>query len=101
MDINKLHVLRSCTTLNPNQKIKVMKAFKQANNYVKLYNSMNQNKQIEVDYSVAYELEYSYRFINLQKKITRDWQKYGEGIDLEEFTDKVINLQLQNKSIKK
>ena len=100
MDINKLQVLRSCTTLNPNQKIKVIQAFKQADNYSKLYNSMNPNKQIDADYSVAYELGYSYRYINLQKKITRDWQKYGEGVDIEEFTDKVINSQLQNRKRK-
>ena len=97
MDINKLLVLRKCTTLNPNQKIKVIYALKQAENYAKLYNSINPDQKIEVDYSVAYELEYSYRIINLQKKITKDWQKYGEGIELEEFANKVIDSKLKTK----
>ena len=98
---DELAYLRKATMLGPIALFKVQEALREAEAARKYYEQVEHNR-ISPDFSVANELEYNYRRQALQRRIFKDWQQYGDGLDFEEYTDMVIAnnaAQSKNKSL--
>ena len=98
---DELAYLRKATMLGPIAMVKIAKARKEAE-LLRKYFAEVEHENIGLDYSTANELEYNYRRQALQRRIFKDWQQYGDGLDFEEYTDMVIAnnaAQSKNKSL--
>ena len=82
----ELEYLRRKTILGPFALLKVEKAKKEAYLARKYYQEI-ENEIIDLDTNIADELEYSYRIRAMQSVLFHEWEKYGNGLSLEEFTD--------------
>lgn len=94
IDPKKLEYLRNNTFLGPIAIFKIARAKKQIDEFRKWYNE-RENEIIDADYSIADELEYELRFNSLQNSVAKMWSQYGDGLGLAEFTDMVIEQNIQ------
>ena len=84
-----LQFLRRKTMLGPIALLKVGKAREEAERAKNVYEKLTK-ETINLDTSTADDLEYSYRFRAFEYTVFHDWEKYGDGLDLDEFAHKVI-----------
>lgn len=97
LDYQKLEYLRKETKLGPVAMMKLLKAKKEVDDSRKWY-QQNENELIEADYSIVDELEYEMRRTAYQNKVSKEWSKYMDGIDLEEFAETLMDQQISNQN---
>ncbi len=99
VDYKKLDVLRQSTVLGPIDKAKVLLARRNAEKFREYYIKQNPSDIIEVDYSVADELELNLRFLVLERYLERSWKNYSnmenDGYSLIEYTEDYIKQQVE------
>jgi len=106
MDIKKndekvskeLRILREVVKLNPIDSLRVLRARKQAEYLRELYVKQNPTDIIEVDYSLADDLEYSLRFSALERSMENDFKKYialeNDGLGLCEYVQSYLDQKI-------
>jgi len=94
-----LEYLRKKTHLGPIALLNIAQAKKQAAALRKYYESV-EHEVLELDTSLADELEYRYRMQAMQRVLFKDWEKYGDGLDLEEYTYMAIANNVNNQKNK-
>ena len=92
--------LRKNTRMSIRDKIKI-ENFKDD-----LYDSYQKISRIEhttlvVNYEKAYMREYEIRYRSFLKKVYPLWKRYGDGLDIEEFANKIINDNIISEEEKK
>lgn len=98
---NRLESLRKMTKLNLIDYFRVRRARKQAERLRDCYIKLNPSDIIEVDYSVANDLETSLRFGQLMRDVEKAWKRYSElehdGCGLSEFAEGFLKQQMNEK----
>ena len=84
-----LEYLRRNTVISIKEKLKIEKM---KNDLYDSYKELSriEHTQLVVDYTKAYEYEYIVRYRKFLKKMFPIWKKYSDGLDIEEFTNKII-----------
>ncbi len=98
-DYKVLEFLRKETVLGPIALIKIKNAKNIAEKVRNIYR-IYEHANVGVDFSLANELEMNYRLRALQKKLYTDWEMYGEGLDIEEYTDRYIRNNMEKAKVK-
>lgn len=101
INYDELTYLRRVTMLGPLALVRVQEAKREAEAARKYYEQV-EHELPGLDTRIADELEYNYRKQALQRRLFKDWEQYGDGLDLEEYVDMVIanNVpQSKNKSL--
>jgi len=91
----KLDFLRKNTILGPFAILKIDKLRKESEEFRKWYLKM-EGELIDIDYSMADNLEYDLRFRVWENGLARDWMKYGDGLGLSEFADLIMVQNMGN-----
>ena len=90
----ELEYLQKATKLGPIDSIKVQQEKRACVKKRDIYRK-DEGELLEVDYAPAYKLEYDLRFRALEKAVFKDWQKYGDGLELDEYTKEIIKQNVQ------
>ncbi len=85
-----LEYLRKNTIIGPIAIFKIASAQREAALVQKYYQEV-EHDNVELDTSIADSLEFSYRLNAFETRIFPMWEKYGDGLGLEEFAYRVIN----------
>lgn len=93
----ELNLLRELVNLNALDALKVKRARIEAEHFRDLYIKQNPGDITGVDYTTANDLELLLRRNKLENNLEKQWQKYGDGLSLKEYTEEYIKEQLDNK----
>lgn len=85
VNYDALKYLRKNTMIGPIALFKIESALKEAAIVQKYYREV-EHQEIGLDRSVADSLEFNIRLKAMERKMFNLWEKYGDGIPLEEFT---------------
>lgn len=99
LDYERLEFLRKNTMLGPIALLRIAKAKKDADRFRQWYKE-KEGELLEADYTIADQLEYEMRFNAYQNSVGPLWSKHGDGLDLRDFTELVMD-QAMNRGTKR
>jgi len=101
VDHNVLNYLRENTNLNPIDLLKIKKEVIIAKKNRDFYNKNEPNDLIEIDYTIAEQLEYQFRLTAFERSVEKLWLEHGDGLDLSEFAMNIIQQHINEQSHKR